>query len=558
MRFQQIVDRVAEEVATGSKHSKNDILKVLQKKRDKKQPDFCLYMNQISKTPEQDAEDLSKILIERSPETIRDVICEKTMLTFNINKKLFYKDIFKTIHKKGKLFGQNSIGTGKTVVVDFSSPNIAKKFHVGHLRTTLLGNFVTNLLKACGYTTVAMNYLGDWGKQFGYVLLGYERHGDPEELENDPLIHLFKLYSRVSNEAKNDSGVDEQAREIFRQMEEFQNEKYMKLWRKFRDLSIEKYKKLYSKLNIEFDVYSGESIYNEEAKNFVQNNTLCKQDEDGSYIIDCGSLGNALVQKSDGTTLYMTRDIVAALDRIRTYKADMLVYVVASQQNRHFELLFECLRRIGCDRTVFKHIRYGMIAGMSTRRGNVHFLEDVIETSAEAVKERLLKGSNDEITDMEATAENLAISTLLISDFGAKRDIGYTFDIEKRANCDAGSGAYFQYCHCRLLSIEEKNSNFITDDPDLDLVESDDVMDLAYLLLWYEHVIELCHDDFEPSRLVVYLKDLGKIVNQLVGSLRVKGSGDDLGKARLYVLRASRIVIANALELMGMKPLQRM
>ncbi|KAI5150335.1 arginyl-tRNA synthetase [Enteropsectra breve] len=563
MHFDEIVDSLVDRIAESFKFSREEVAKVLMKTRDANKPDFCMFLNQISKNPADDAKELYETLLKKNFEIIKDIKHKDTLISFNLNKEHFYKDILLGINRSNESFGENSVGKGKTVVVDFSSPNIAKIFHVGHFRTTVLGNFIVNLLRATGHKAIAFNYLGDWGKQFGLVLLGYEQFGSEEELAKDPIGHLLGIYVKVSKLAKEDKTIDAKAKEIFRAMEEDKNEEYLAQWSRFRKLSIEKYKELYKKLNIEFDEYSGESLYNEQAKSFVSEYDICTQDEDGSYIIDCNEYGNAIVQKNDGTTLYIARDIVSAIDRIKTYGADRLLYVVGSEQDQHFNQLFKSMTKLGYDRNIFKHINYGMVKGMSTRNGTAHFLEEIIENSADVIKKTILSDSSKEaqIKDKDATALNLAITTLLTADFGAKRIKGYVFDIDKRANCESGSGAYLQYAHCRLLSIEQKNAEINMEDLDdikFDALNNAEIMDLTYKLCWYENVINLSLEDFEPSRIVVYLMDLAKNINYMIPKMRVMGEEPALAKSRLLVLRAARIVMRNAMKVLGIQPLEKM
>ncbi len=666
MQFNDIVDEIIKQIAYISKFSYNEIKSVLMKERDSGRSDFCLFLNKISKTPEEDALELVSILnkhinelnsfnnkntsdilydsnkmvselkslkltncIESTgdsndmmlsdrvngmecPESANNKCLENmstgmtfrlfkdvknfgARVTFNLNKENVYASIITRINREGEAFGHNEVGRNKKVVVDFSSPNIAKVFHVGHFRTTVLGNFIVNLLRETGHEVVAMNYLGDWGKQFGLVLLGYERYGDDRALEENPLGHLCDLYVRISKEAEGDETVSRAAREIFCKMEENNDEKYLKQWRRFREISIKKYEELYKMLNIRFDVYSGESFYNKAAREFVTESNLCTKDPDGSYVIKLGNgLGTALVQKSDGSTLYLARDIVAAIDRIKKYEADELIYVVADEQNMHFRQLFRILEMLGYSSTKMEHINYGMIQKMSTRAGNVHFLEDVLRKSADAVCKNILDARFSNTTsscdgkepvssikikdkikenegavkeekiineEKEEIARILAVSTLLIADFSSRRIKGYVFDIEKRANCESGSGAYLQYAHCRLKSMETVNSEIdlttLTEN-DMKAISSDEVGDFTFKLLWYEHILELCLEDFEPSRLVLYLMDLAKTVNNLIKKLKVKGEEKTVAKARLAVFRAARIVFNNAFKILGMTPLTKM
>lgn len=560
MHFNDILDKIIERIESCSKLTNETIRKYLGVYKDNK-TDFLLFFNQISETPVEDATMLFEKLKEKNFPEIENITQNGSSVGFNLNKRMFFKDVLKMVLESDLNFGENQLGKDKTVVIDYSSPNIAKVFHVGHYRTTILGNFIKNLLKTSSYNVVSLNYLGDWGKQFGLVLLGYEKFGSPEELEKDSLTHLFKIYVKINEEAKNNPEIHDQARNIFREMEEFKNEKYLSTWKHFRELSIKKYKELYQKLNIEFDVYSGESFFYESAKTFADNNTLSQKDEDGSKVIDCGTFGKALIQKSDGTTLYLTRDICSAMDRIKEYNASKLIYVVSSEQDRHFEQLFYCLQMLGYDRSMFEHVNYGYVKGMSTRNGTVHFIEDIIESSSEAIKSRLLKNKDIPSENIDNTALVLAVSTLLIADFSAKRVKGYTFDYEQRANCEKGSGAYLQYAHCRLKSIEENNTQYDISDLstiDFSIVDAPEVHDAAYKLIWYERILTQCLDDYEPSRIVLYLMDLTKIVNNLVENMRVKDEPEAVAKARLAVLSACRRVIRNGMILLGITPLNKM
>lgn len=560
MHFNTIFDRIARKVQTCSPFTVDQVKASLSVYKDNRF-DFVLYTNQLTANPQESAKKLFESLQEKNFDEILNLTLGETSISFNLNKKMFFQDIFKTIHQQDTNFGKNNIGRGQTIVVEYSSPNIAKIFHVGHYRTTILGGFIKNLLTVSGYKTISLNYLGDWGKQFGLVLLGYEMFGSEEELAKDPLIHLFNVYVKINKEAETDPSINEKAKNIFKEMEEFNNEKYMSLWAFFRELSIEKYKKLYKKLNIEFDFYSGESFFHKAAKSFAMTTDIAITDEDSSKFIDCGISGKGLIMKSDGTTLYLTRDICAAIDRIKQYNPAKVIYVVSSEQDLHLRQLFHCLERLGYDKDMFQHVSYGYVKGMSTRKGTVHFLEDIIESSAEAIKSKLLDNKDIPCEDRDSTANNLAISTLLVADFSAKRTKGYTFDFNQRATCEKGSGAYLQYAHCRLHSIEEINSdlnNYDISSINFDIIDVADVHELAYKLIWYERIIEQCLEEYEPSKLVLYLMDLCKVINNIVGKLRVKGEATEISQARLLVFSSARKVLRNGLLVLGITPLNKM
>ncbi|KAL6122298.1 Arginyl-tRNA synthetase [Nucleospora cyclopteri] len=555
--FKKIVDQVVDLLVKNSKFTREEIEKLLIKTNSDKKKDFVIFFGSLTDKPEEIALEIKKSLENINQRIITDIEASKTSLSFNLNKKEFFGEILKTIIEKENSFGSNQIGNGETVVLDYSSPNIAKIFHVGHFRTTILGNFIKNLFNFSGYKTVSINHLGDWGKQFGLVLLGYEKYGSAEELEKDPLMHLFHVYVKISKEKE----IHDEAKEIFRKMEEENDEKYMKQWNYFREISIKKYKELYKLLNVEFDSYSGESFYNESAKEFLKTTNLAKADEDGSKYVDCGKLGNALISKSDGTTLYLTRDICAVIYRMQTYNPSKIIYVVSSEQELHFKQLFCIAEKLGYDKKIFKHVNFGLVKGMSTREGKVHFIEDVIEIATNVMHD-FIKDKNN-IVDKQTVALTLAISFLLVCDFSAKRVKGYTFNIEQRAKTEKGQaiGPNLQYTHCRLVSIERKNDENNSIDYktiNYDLIAEKCVEDLMYKLLWFEHVVELCLNDYEPSRLVFYLQDLCSSINSIINILKVKDADKDVAEARLAVFKSARIVLHNGIKLLGINPLFRM
>jgi arginyl-tRNA synthetase len=328
-------------------------------------------------------------------------------------------------------YGRNVSGAGKKALIEFSSPNIAKMFHAGHLRSTIIGAFLSNLYELSGWEVVRMNYLGDWGKQFGLLAVGFEMFGDEKLLQEDPIQHLFDIYVKVNKVKEEDETIDERAREYFRKME--QGDVHAKgLWEHFRDVSIVRYKQTYARLNTRFDVYSGESQVSpttmEKACGMLEEKDLVYTDK-GALLIDFSrhgskNLGKALIKKSDGTTLYLTRDIGAAMERYETYKFDKMIYVVASQQDMHVAQLFKILKLLGlewADRCV--HVSYGMVEGMSTRKGTVVFLEDILNETAEKMHDvmRTNEAKYAQVENPDATADKVGISAVLIQDMSAKR-----------------------------------------------------------------------------------------------------------------------------------------
>ncbi|ELA46757.1 arginine-tRNA ligase [Vavraia culicis subsp. floridensis] len=498
---------------------------------------------------------------------------------------------------KARYYGSKNMGKGNTIAIDFSSPNIAKKFHAGHLRTTILGNFLSNLYKYLNFKVVRINHLGDWGKQFGLVGVGFKKYGNEDELNKDAIKHLLEVYIKINQDLReekdameekltsdmsgmqinglnssqdeklsefekkrNVSKIDQEAKDYFAALERGDEEK-MKQWKRFRSLSIEKYKVLYSTLNIKFDVYGGESLYAKAGLEVIGDAEI---DTDSSMFYDLGELGKLVVRKSDGSTLYSTRDLAAAEDRIKSYNPVKLVYVVASQQDLYFKQLFSVLRgECGNKRRIpdgleLEHISFGMVNGLSTRKGNLVFLEDIIDAAKEAMHNTMIKNKAkyDEIENVEDTCTTLAVSAMIIQDFGAKRAINYTFDMKRNTSSEGETGPYLQYTHCRLMSIRKKNS-VLCAKIDADLL-SDDALNLIFYLSKFGTAVNESYTTSEPCKLVTYLMKLSKQVNSLFSTLRVFGEEEKLAQARLAVFEASRKILNNGMKILGMKPLERM
>ena len=562
--FTSLEKKVVDLLSVDGEYNKNKIEECLMKYSEDRRKSFVLFVTRV--VPPEAVEETTKKMyknLEKFDDFILDLEITNGALMFNINMNKFTKEVITTILTKGDTFGSIENKTGENILLDYSSPNIAKIFHVGHFRTTILGNFIKNLYKFNGYNPISINYLGDWGKQFGLVLLGYKKFGDPEKLKTEPLMHLFHVYVEVNKHKE----LQQEARDIFKAMEEDQNEEYLNQWREFRKLSIKNFVSLYDKLNVQFDVYSGESFYNVRAKEFALNCIRSIDDGDGSLVFDCGKkLGKALLLKSDGTTLYITRDIVAIKERFEEYLPKKIIYVVSSEQKLHFEQLFHIAGELGYDKSKLLHVDFGLVKGMSTREGTVHFIDDVIET-AQSVFYDFVKDKND-VLDKEMTSLTLAISFLIINDFSAKRIKGYTFDIKKKATTQKGQalGPTLQYTHCRLCSILEVNKNLtafddisVLDNINLELLGQDSMTNgLLYKLMWFEQINIQTLKDYEPSKFVFYLQDLCGLINLAINKCRVKDEENELAKARLALFKAAQIVLHNGLIVLGLKPLTKM
>lgn len=470
----------------------------------------------------------------------------------------------------------------KKVIVEFSSPNIAKPFHAGHLRSTIIGGFLANLYEGAGWDVVRMNYLGDWGKQYGVLAVGFDKFGSEEALLANPIGHLYDVYVKISaiahdeaekakalkaeiaklkEEGKDASaqeaevkeieekGVDQQARDYFKRMVDGEP-KALGIWKKFRDLSIVKYKETYARLNIRYDDYSGESQVQdksmEEAARIMEEKGVSENSE-GAVIVDLTKyskkLGKAIIKKKDGTSLYLTRDIGAAMERMDKYHFDKMIYVVASQQDLHLAQLFKIEEAMGRKDIADKcqHINFGMVLGMSTRKGTAKFLDDILRDVGDKMHE-VMRSNEDkykQVEDPEKTADTLGISAVMVQDMKGKRINNYHFDMDRMTSFEGDTGPYLQYAHARLNSIERKAREKYGDDLPTDLTtanlellkEPHAIEVVRQLALWPDVFINTIKTQ-EPTTVLTYLFKMAHSLSSSYDHLQVIGSERDVMIAR--------------------------
>ncbi|TID29503.1 hypothetical protein CANINC_001898 [Pichia inconspicua] len=543
---------------------------------------------------------------------IDKVVPQGKFLQFYFNTQFLLNLVTKDVLSRTTDYGAAPLGAGKTMIVEFSSPNIAKPFHAGHLRSTIIGGFLANLHEKLGWKVIRMNYLGDWGKQFGVLAVGFKKYGSEAELEANPIQHLFDVYVKINNDIKKEqeeaeakgetldpeNSIDGEARAFFRGMENG-DEESLKLWKKFRDLSIEKYIDTYARLNIRYDVYSGESqISNEKMKKvteILEEKNMITEDR-GALLIDFKNLGQkklgkVLVQKSDGATLYITRDLGAAIERKEKYNFDKMIYVIASQQDLHTKQFFTALEMMGNKWAKdLIHVNFGMVLGMSTRKGTVVFLDDILE----AVKTKMLEimQTNAEkfaqVENPEQVADLIGISAVMIQDMQAKRINNYEFGWERMLSSEGDTGPYLQYAHSRLRSIQ-RNAEI----PDEELIEADMSLEnlcgsleklktmnlsdeelakksvllesqlektqaLIRIMASYPDTLRYASKNYEPSTIVTYLFKLTHQFSSTYKVLRVMGEERSVMVSRLALFSAVRQILHNGLTLLGITPVERM
>ncbi|EJD38411.1 arginyl-tRNA synthetase [Auricularia subglabra TFB-10046 SS5] len=467
-------------------------------------------------------------------------------------------------------YGTNDSGRGKKLVLEYSSPNIAKQFHVGHLRSTILGGFLANLYRACGWDVISLNYLGDWGKQFGLVAVGFDRYGNQEALEKDPIKHLFDVYVKINQDAEADPAVHDAARAFFKRMEDG-DEQALKNWRVWRELSIKQYAQEYALLNVAFDEYVGESTVSQQSQDDavqrLQELGITK-DSDGALLVDLEQhkLGSAVLRKKDGTSLYLTRDLGGAIERWEKYRFDKMIYVVSSQQDRHLAQFFKLLALMGYEWAAWlEHVSFGLVQGMSTRKGTVVFLDEIIREAAAKVLETMRKDEQKyaAVTDPARTSLEVGISAVKIQDMQARRGGNYTFNWDRMTRFEGDTGPYLQYAHVRLASIERKNAALLPLPPraqiDARLLAEPHARALVFLLGTYPDVVKAALRTHEPSAVITFAMRLAHSISSAWEVLPVKYEPDrDKARARLWMFICARDVLGAAMRLLTLTPLERM
>ncbi|PVU98100.1 hypothetical protein BB561_000115 [Smittium simulii] len=485
-------------------------------------------------------------------------------LNFSINRELLKRETLHAVFDLTDKFGTNNTGEGKKAIFDFSSPNIAKPFHAGHLRSTIIGNFLLNLHKVCGYNTVGINYLGDWGKQYGLLAIGFKKFGEEEKLNTDPIKHLYDVYVQINAEAESNPEIHDMARAYFKKMEDGDPEA-LAVWKRFRELSIVKYIETYKKLNIHFDVFAGESEVKEgliTAQRLLKEKNITTE-SDGAIIVDYEKykLGKAVLQKRDGTSLYLSRDIGVCIERFEKYNFDRSFYIVSSQQDLYFKQLFKTIELLElpyADKQI--HVNYGLVRGMSTRKGTVVFLSDILEQTTEYMHDIMKKNEKkyEAIDNPEQVAETIAISAIIIQDLSAKRIKDYDFDWTRMTSFEGDTGPYLQYAHARLCSVERKTPYTVDKDIDFSLLVEPEAAALIDIISKYPDVILATMVNFEPCTIVQYALRLSHAVASAWETLWVVNQEEDVAKARLLLYYSSRVVLGNALRLLGLTPLEQM
>lgn len=476
-----------------------------------------------------------------------------------LDKGKISNQVLSTILTQKGQYAQQHIGDGKNIVIDLSSPNIAKPFSIGHLRSTVIGDALSNIFQKLGYNTVKVNHLGDWGKQFGMLIVAYKKWGSQEAVEKNPINELLKLYVRINEEAKEHPELDEEAREWFRKLENGDKEA-LSLWQWFRDESMIEFNRLYSELEVTFDSHNGEAFYNDKMDEVVKllEEKGLLQESNGAQVVDLTNYGiehPAMIKKSDGATLYITRDLAAALYRKREYDFSKAIYVVGQEQSAHFNQLKAVLKEMdyGWSDDI-THVSFGLVTKegkkLSTRKGNVILLEPTI---AEAVKraENQIEAKNPDLPNKQAIAHAVGVGAIKFYDLKTDRTNGYDFDLEAMVSFEGETGPYVQYAHARIQSILRK-ANFNPDEKENYSLNDNESWEIIKLLQDFPRIILRSANNFEPSIIAKFAISLAQNFNKYYAHTRILDDSSERD-SRLALCYATATVLKESLNLLGVE-----
>ncbi|WP_099188623.1 arginine--tRNA ligase [Tepidibacter mesophilus] len=518
---------------------------------------------------------------KKAPNMIANELCEKiektdliqrmetagAYINFFVDKSSLAKSVVTEVLKKKDDYGKSDLGKGKKVIVEFSSPNIAKPFHIGHIRSTVIGNSLYNVYKTLGFDTVRINHLGDYGTQFGKLIVAFKKWGDEEEVKQAPIKTLLKLYVQFHDEAEKDASLDEEARMWFKKLED-EEEEAVKLWKWFREVSLEEFNRVYDMLGVEFDSYAGESFYSDKMPRMIDimNEKGLLKESKGANIVDLEdyNMPPALITKSDGSTLYLTRDIAAATYRKETYDFYKNIYVVGSQQILHFNQWMKVVELMGFDWAKdCVHVPFGMVSleegTMSTRKGRVVFLEDVLKKAVDATKE-IIKNQkkNIDIENIDTVAKEIGVGAVVFQELSNNRIKDYTFSWDRTLDFQGETGPYVQYTHTRACSVLRKANEEVTMDVDFSVLSDDDSVNVIKEIGNFPKAIQDVIKNNEPHIIARYVVDLAQAFNKFYHDNAIIVEDEKVRKARLALVLATKQTIKNALSLLGVEAPERM
>ena len=544
-----------------------EIVALIEVPPNKEMGDFafpCFRLAKVfRKAPNMIAADLAESI--EAKDEISKVMPLGGYVNFFVNKSQLAENVIKDVLTKKENYGHSDLGQGKAVVIDFSSPNIAKPFHIGHIRTTVIGNALYKIYDSQGYNVVRVNHLGDYGTQFGKLIVAFKLWGSKEAVEANPIPELLKLYIQFHDEAEKKPEMEDEARAWFTKLENG-DEEAKALWQWFRDESLKEFARVYDLLDIEFDSYAGESFYSDKMDTVIDQikEKGLLEESQGTNVVDLEeyNMPPALITKNDGSTLYMTRDLAAAIYRKNTYDFDKCIYVVGSQQALHFQQLFKVLELMGFEWSKdLIHVPFGMVAleegTMSTRKGRVVFLEDVLKQAIEKTKETVLS-KNPNAKNVDEISKQVGVGAVVFQELSNSRVKDYTFSWERTLSFEGETGPYVQYTHARCCAVLRKANEEVTTDINYELLSDGDAAEVLKVIGSFNKSILSAMRRNEPHIVTRFVLDLAQAFNKFYHDNPILVEDEELRKARLALVAATRQTLENGLGILGMHAPERM
>lgn len=540
------------------------ILNLLEQPKSSDLGDIAFPAFSLAKVERKAPQAIAADIVEKIDTTHFDkVVATGPYVNFFLNKAEISGQVIKEVVKEGADYGQQNEGKGENVTIDLSSPNIAKPFSVGHLRSTVIGDALSNIFRKMGYNTIKINHLGDWGKQFGLLMVAYKKWGSKEAVEANPIDELLQLYVRINAEIENDPALDDEGRLWFKKLEDGDPEA-TELWQWFRDESLVEFNRIYELLGVEFDSLNGEAFYNDkmdEGIKILEEKGLLEESKGASIVnLDDVNLPPAMIKKSDGATLYITRDIATAMYRARTYNFVKSIYVVGQEQSNHFRQLKAVLKKMGFDWSDdMIHVDFGLVTKnrqkLSTRKGNIILLEPTLQEAISRAKAQI-EEKNPNLENKEAVAHAVGVGAVKFYDLKTDRRNGYDFDLEAMVSFEGETGPYVQYAYARIQSILRKADFKPSLDANYNLNDAES-WEIIKLLQDFARVVKRAADNFEPSLIAKYAISLAQAFNKYYAHTRILDENPERD-SRLALSYTTAVVLKEALRMLGVEAPEKM